>query len=365
MSQLSPSAKASVPKATILYSTITQERYLLTDLCMGMGVNAEVILATGSGPSVVELAVKCYLNEDPNESKKEIEVMQHLNSGLGAAHPNIMPLLDVVTRDLSLMPGPRCIVMPCGTSSLEEWFLENGLDLPQVVRIEITRQLLSGLAYLQLKGVVHRDLHFHNFMMHSMEGVVKFADFGSAEILPIPDDDPERSAEYRLREELARLVTGLVAEMWLGRKYGEQEANASDAFKGQEDVAEEHANLAVELAYHHAKESQRFSRCFFMTCEKVQDWNRVFRSHPNIEPLVYCVHEWEWTQVTSPDPMFEAPPSHVITALRGAMQLGPEDATTAVAVSAAMDAVVPNSQRSAATKFIRTGQVLEDLKLTL
>lgn len=58
----------------------------------------------------------------------------------------------------------------------------------------ILRQTISGLRYLHVNGVIHRDVKAANILV-DQTGVVKLADFGASII--IHDDDPQQQQQKR------------------------------------------------------------------------------------------------------------------------------------------------------------------------
>lgn len=69
--------------------------------------------------------------------------------------------------------------MDCG--SLEDIYKTCG-KIPEDVLSEIAFQILSGLAYLQSKGILHRDLKPSNILMNK-SGCAKISDFGMSKLM--------------------------------------------------------------------------------------------------------------------------------------------------------------------------------------
>jgi serine/threonine protein kinase len=62
------------------------------------------------------------------------------------------------------------------------FFRESGTEIPLSMIKSILRQILSGLSYIHLEGILHRDLKPQNILLRSIENdiEVKLGDFGLA-----------------------------------------------------------------------------------------------------------------------------------------------------------------------------------------
>ncbi len=99
---------------------------------------------------------------------KEVRLMQMLD------HPNIVRFLGC---QISLADKAVYIFMEqISGGSLQKVLISFGRLSEKVAR-GYTRQILMGLQYLHVKGVVHRDLKCGNVLI-TTDGVVKLADFG-------------------------------------------------------------------------------------------------------------------------------------------------------------------------------------------
>lgn len=116
---------------------------------------------------------------------REIEIMKKLD------HPNVIKVFDIFrgTDDLHI------VMELCGGGELEEALhAQTALDAPNPfppkvprytadVARKLVRQMLAGVHYLHLNGVVHRDLKLENFVFSGPgkgEGTLKLIDFGFA-----------------------------------------------------------------------------------------------------------------------------------------------------------------------------------------
>ena len=96
----------------------------------------------------------------------EIDTMQHLD------HPNIVSYLGCERKEYSISIFLEYI--PGG--SIGSCLRKHGkFDVPIVS--SLTRQTLSGLAYLHNEGILHRDLKADNILL-DLDGTCKISDFG-------------------------------------------------------------------------------------------------------------------------------------------------------------------------------------------
>ncbi|MCE5171825.1 serine/threonine protein kinase [Paenibacillus profundus] len=103
--------------------------------------------------------------------KREVKL---LNEKL--QHNNI-----VEVEKLQLEGAPFWFTMPLASYSLEKWVKENG-GASEEQRIQIFKQIISGVKYLHEENRYHRDLAPNNILLYDMDNgpVVKIADFGLA-----------------------------------------------------------------------------------------------------------------------------------------------------------------------------------------
>lgn len=97
---------------------------------------------------------------------KEIDTMQHLE------HPNIVQYLGCERGEFSISIYLEYI----SGGSIGSCLRKHGKFEESVVR-SLTRQTLSGLAYLHDQGILHRDMKADNILL-DLDGTCKISDFG-------------------------------------------------------------------------------------------------------------------------------------------------------------------------------------------
>lgn len=104
----------------------------------------------------------------PSTTLREISVLRQLR------HPNIVELTDVVQSD-----GRLYLVFEFVDKDLKKYMEAcDGPLSPQLIK-SYTHQMLKGLEFCHVRGVMHRDLKPQNILV-SRDGRLKLADFGLA-----------------------------------------------------------------------------------------------------------------------------------------------------------------------------------------
>jgi serine/threonine protein kinase len=104
----------------------------------------------------------------PSTTLREIAVLRQLR------HPNIVELNDVIQSE-----GRLFLVFEFVDKDLKKYMEAHSGDLSAETIKSYTHQLLAGLEYCHVRGVMHRDLKPQNILI-SKEGRLKIADFGLA-----------------------------------------------------------------------------------------------------------------------------------------------------------------------------------------
>jgi serine/threonine protein kinase len=104
----------------------------------------------------------------PSTTLREISVLRQLR------HPNIVELTDVVQSD-----GRLYLVFEFVDKDLKKYMEAcDGPLSPQLIK-SYANQMLRGLEFCHVRGVMHRDLKPQNILV-SRDGCLKLADFGLA-----------------------------------------------------------------------------------------------------------------------------------------------------------------------------------------
>lgn len=142
---------------------------------IGKGTFGKVYLGMNmtTGELIAVKQVEVKPNEDKERMKElvkaldiEIDTMQHLD------HPNIVQYLGCERKDFSISIFLEYI--PGG--SIGSCLRKHG-KFEEAVVSSLTRQTLSGLAYLHHEGILHRDLKADNILL-DLDGTCKISDFG-------------------------------------------------------------------------------------------------------------------------------------------------------------------------------------------
>ena len=104
----------------------------------------------------------------PSTTLREISVLRQLK------HPNIVELSDVIQSD-----GRLYLVFEFVDKDLKKFMEAYEGPLPSSMVKNYTHQLIKGLEFCHIRGVMHRDLKPQNILI-SRDGKLKLADFGLA-----------------------------------------------------------------------------------------------------------------------------------------------------------------------------------------
>jgi serine/threonine protein kinase len=131
-------------------------------------VYAAFNVVTGDFVAVKRFPLSNVDDESLSKIQDEIELMQQLK------HPNIVEYRDTIKTKLYL----HIVLEYVENGSLHNVIKKFGSFSESLTSIYIT-QVLKGLVYLHVQGVLHRDIKAANILT-TKEGMVKLADFGVA-----------------------------------------------------------------------------------------------------------------------------------------------------------------------------------------
>lgn len=163
-------------------------------------------------------------------SLREIAVLKHLQ------HPNIVSLIEYILNE-----GKLYLVFEHVDKDLKKYMVAvNGHLSPDLV-LSYAHQLIQGIDYCHLNGVLHRDLKPQNILV-TRDGKLKIADFGLARsfIPPIrPYTHEVITLWYRPPEILlGQKAYSLPADMWSVGAIIAEMSNKRPLFPGDSEIDE-------------------------------------------------------------------------------------------------------------------------------
>ncbi|KAJ7153660.1 kinase-like domain-containing protein [Mycena filopes] len=117
--------------------------------------------------------------------RKEIAIMKKCD------HPNIIKFLSFIDDQMS---ANICLIMEYMEGGELQWQVDNEPYLTMDQTRRCMRDVVLGLQYLHLQGIIHRDIKPSNIMWTADRSHVKIGDFGVAHLVSSsspPDGDEE------------------------------------------------------------------------------------------------------------------------------------------------------------------------------
>jgi len=126
------------------------------------------------------VAVKIFRVSEKDGSKQTVKdinrrLIRESDVWLRLNHPNIQPYLGHCS-DLD-----QCVALVspfCGNGTILDYIAEN----PATNRLQLVNDVTKGLQYLDMKEVIHGDLHCHNVLVNEAGSAV-LTDFGRAKVV--------------------------------------------------------------------------------------------------------------------------------------------------------------------------------------
>nr|CCC89769.1 putative serine/threonine-protein kinase Nek1 [Trypanosoma congolense IL3000] len=153
------------------------KRYVIEKaLCLGGGTDVFKVREVSTDKPYVlkQMSLVSMGAEERKRVLKEIYVMSDVN------HPNVVKFRESFSGNSSVN-----IIMEYCKCSLEELIVlqqEEGFPFPEEVIIEWMVELLSGLAYLHSRRIIHRDIKTSNIFV-TEKNHLKLGDFGVCTVL--------------------------------------------------------------------------------------------------------------------------------------------------------------------------------------
>jgi hypothetical protein len=142
---------------------------------VGNGSFGQVLKAISIDTGKIFAIKKLYYNQENlnqvhfiSSLKKEMEILQKLHS------PHI-----VEYKGCELIEGNYCMYTEFLSGGSLSKLIFNLGSLPEITVKAYTRQIVEGINYLHLNGIIHRDLKGQNILLDS-DGKLKISDFGAS-----------------------------------------------------------------------------------------------------------------------------------------------------------------------------------------
>lgn len=189
-----------------MFTTLTGEKLQKTSIVHGIGAFGVASETVSKVPRLDLAIIKTLLTETTitgSCAACEIDISNFVKD-----HPGCVQMIDVATREKSVLTSPRLSdlheglvaddfypIYEKGSSSLHD-ALEKDFSLEELRKL--MHQMASGVHYLHAKGVIHRDIKSNNFI-YFPNHVVKICDFGTCKKY-----HPSESSTPRLSHPLFR-----------------------------------------------------------------------------------------------------------------------------------------------------------------
>ena len=147
-------------------------------------------------------------NNDLNEVSREGDILEMLD------HPNVIKLLDRFIVD-----GAECLVFPFAPDGDLQSLVRRypyGLYDEKFVK-HIIIQMLSAVAYIHSRGVIHRDIKLENFLIfhdNSSEILIALTDFGISQFADQVIPSVSGTIAYFAPEIFTDHVSTTKSDMW-------------------------------------------------------------------------------------------------------------------------------------------------------
>ncbi|EYB82315.1 hypothetical protein Y032_0362g3501 [Ancylostoma ceylanicum] len=177
---------------------------------LGEGAFGEVYLAEyGSGKTKQEVAVKTMRNEATRDARlkfmKEARLMRKYN------HKHVVKILGVAVHEHPLM----LVMEVCPNGSLVSYLRKNKGNIPLSEKLRFATEAADGLAYLEKKLCIHRDIAARNCLL-SAKNEIKISDFGMSDDKVIVHDDTLEKVpvKWLAPETLQDKIYSLKTDVW-------------------------------------------------------------------------------------------------------------------------------------------------------
>ena len=352
---LPPSVKSGDSPGTVAYdsryaNTVLigrkpdQVRYRTTEQILCSTSNSRVMLAQRESDSF-ECAVKFPECRRENNDA-EIAIMMDLLR-LPDYSPYLVKLLDAGIEETQPPFWPRRIIMQRHTSCLRTYMEEVG-NMPKGVRLEITRQLYSGLAFLHNACVAHDDPFPGNVLVERSEGCVKICDLGTSKYV-VPDQPYGRRF---LWSDLMLMTTRVVYTLWLRQPFLTNKDTVTQALNEDPGFT---AKVVDEAAHHFFQHADRMTREEGYAEQQV--WERSVQPTAYLRRAIAEMHRWYWQtpSLQYPDVSMGVP-TELLPTVRIGNLLASQADIDIENILTSISALVTDEIREHAEQYIKDGQ---------
>ncbi|XP_077967031.1 uncharacterized protein LOC120341809 [Styela clava] len=177
---------------------------------LGAGFFGKAIKVTHRDTGEVMVLKILHSLDDATEKAfiKEVKVLRNLS------HPNVLRFIGVLYKDKKLNLITE--FAECGT--LKELIFDMDNPFPWQRKIEVARDISSGMSYLHAMQIIHRDLNSANCFV-KQDGTIVVADFGLARIM---QQQHSSSLNRRKRYTVVGTPYWMAPEMLYHAKYNER-----------------------------------------------------------------------------------------------------------------------------------------------
>ncbi|KAH3759411.1 STE/STE11/CDC15 protein kinase Cdc7 [Pelomyxa schiedti] len=148
--------------------------FIFGDL-IGRGAQSKVFRAMSTAGTFVAVKKINTIGVDPailDAVKREVQILQMVE------HPNIIKVIG-----LHKTPKSLCLVLEYAENGSLDRLLKEFSALPEPLVLAFAKQILSALACLHAKNIIHRDIKAGNCLVSKVDGSIKLADFGISTVM--------------------------------------------------------------------------------------------------------------------------------------------------------------------------------------
>ncbi|MFH4975356.1 hypothetical protein AB6A40_002065 [Gnathostoma spinigerum] len=232
-------------------------------------------LETGKIVAIKRIALR-------KDTRSRLEIIRETFALQNVEHRNVVRLVDVLSTS-----GLVCIVMEFVETDLKTIIDDVYRPLNDAITRFYFSQLLHGVAYLHLIGIMHRDIKPSNILV-AKDGTLKISDFGQS-CLYFPDENREYENQVASRWYRApELLYGSVhydpkVDLWACGCVLAELLNGSPLFAGHSDM-EQMGRIAALLGapneenwkeWHELPDSNKIA---FENSRPTQNWQKAVAS---------------------------------------------------------------------------------------